>query len=161
MKAYKVLLVSMVIIGLSLGSFLILQSQATTIEATASIAPHRYGLDDPIPMEFRITVRLPNQYNHEDIDPSTLLVGGLVPMKDVPDWPKIKKRGFSFKIDGPSFMDWVVWPRVWHMTPGPREWVPLDITVAGELYDGTQFEGAFTFYVRTASNDNNRSVPPP
>jgi len=159
MKTYKVLLISILAFALLTGGLVTLQTQALTIEATAKCTPPRVSLEDPAPGEFKITLTLTNPYKHEDIDPSTLLVGEVVPMKEVEDWPKIKKRYFAFKVDGALMMYWVVMPRIWHMAPPPATWVDIDITVTGQLYDGTPFEGTFTLKVRTESN--NPYPPPP
>jgi len=157
MKAYKILLVSMVVFGLLLGGVFTLQTQAQAIEATARCTPFFISLEDPPAEEFRITLTLPKPYKHEDIDPSTILVGGVVQMKDVPDWPKIKKKFFAFKVDGSSLMYYVVLPEIWHMTPPPGAKVDIDVTVTGQLYDETPFEGTFTLTVMT----EHASPPPP
>jgi hypothetical protein len=161
MKTYKVLLVSMVIFGLMIGGALTLLTQAQIEVASISCLPPVVALEDPIIEAFKITLTLPKGYNHEDIDPSTILVGGVVPMMEEEGWPKIKKNYFKFNVDGGSLMYWVILPEIWHMAPGPAEWVNIDITVTGELYDGTPFEGTFTLRVRTEDNDNNNGVPPP
>ena len=157
MKTYKVLLVSMVIFALLIGGVFTLQTQAQTIEATARCTPFFISLEDPPAEEFRITLTLPKPYKHEDIDPSTILVGGVVTMKDVPDWPKIKKNFFAFKIDGSSLMYYIVLPEIWHMAPPPGAKVDIDVTVTGQLYDATPFEGTFTLTVMT----EHASPPPP
>jgi len=161
MKTYKVLLVSMVVFGLLIGGVFTLQTRATTVEATAKCTPPRVSLEDPAPQDFKITLTLPKGYKHEDIDPSTLLVGEVVPMMEEEGWPKIKKKYFKFKVDGEYLMSWVVLPRIWHMAPPPATWVDVDITVTGELYDGTPFEGSFTLMVRTEPNDNNHGIIAP
>lgn len=161
MKAHKVLLISMVIFGLLLGGLFTLQIRASTVEATAKCIPPRVSLEDPAAESFKITLMLPNSYKHEDINPSTLLVGGVVPMLEEEGWPKIKKNFFKFKVDGEFMMNWVVLPRIWHMAPAPATWVDIDITVTGALYDGTAFEGTFTLLVRTEANDNSHGIPPP
>ena len=143
----------MVVFGLLIGGVFTLQTRAQ-IEATAKCTPPRVSLEDPAPESFKITLTLPNHYSHEDIDPSTLLVGGVVPMMEEEGWPKIKKNYFKFKVDGEQLMYWVVLPQIWHMTPPPATWVDVDITVTGELYDGTPFEGSFTLMLRTEPNDN-------
>jgi hypothetical protein len=160
MKTYKVLLVSMVVFGLLIGGVFTLQTRAD-IEATATCIPPRVSLEDPAPESAKITLTLPKKYSHEDIDPSTLLVGGIVPMLEEEGWPKIKKNYFKFKVDGESLMNWVVLPEIWHMTPPPATWVEVDIAVTGTLYDGTPFEGSFTLMVRTEPNDNSHGIIPP
>mgnify|MGYP001083486073 FL=1 len=158
MKTFKVLLISMFIFALLMGGLFIVQTQASTIEATAKCVPPRWSLEDPAPESFKITLTLPKPYKHEDIDPSTLLVGEVVPMMEEEGWPKIKKNYFKFKVDGEQLLYWVVLPRIWHMAPPPATWVDIDIAVTGQLYDETPFEGTFTLLVRTESLNPG---PPP
>ena len=158
MKTYKTLLVYVVVLALLLGGTLIVVTQAETIQATARCTPPFVSLEDPAPAEFRVTVTLPKPYKHEDIDPDSILVGGVVPVKEVPDWPKVKKNFFAFKIDGNQLMSYVILPLIWHMSPGPGVKVDIDVTVTGQLYDGmTSFEGTFTLTVIT----EHASPPPP
>ncbi len=159
MKTSKHLLVTTVIFGLLLGGLLVLQTRANTLQAEASCSPPRYALEDPAPEMFAITLKLPKSYNHEDIDPSTLLVGGVVPMEAEEGWPKIKKNYFKFKVDGQQLVYWVILPQIWHMAPAPATWVDIDLTVTGELYDGTPFQGTFTLPIRT--EDTDPPPPPP
>jgi hypothetical protein len=159
MKTSKLLLVTTVIFGLLLGGLFVLQTRASTLQAEASCVPPRYALEDPTPESFKITLKLPRPYNHEDIDPSTLLVGGVVSMQTEEGWPKIKKNDFKFKVDGHQLVYWVILPEIWHMAPAPATWVDIEITVTGQLYDGTSFEGTFTLPVRT--EDTDPPPPPP
>jgi len=161
MKTHKVLLISMVIFGLLLGGLFTLQITAAIVDVTAKCSPPRVSMEDPIPLSHQITLTLPKSYESEDIDPSTLLVGGVVPMLEEEGWPKVKKTTFRFKVDGEQLWFWVVYPQIWHMAPPPATWVDVDITVTGQFYDGTAFEGTFTLLVRTEANDNNHGIPPP
>ena len=82
------------------------------------------SLEDPAPQDFRVTIKLPasSGYKPEDIDPATVRVEGIISMKPVPDWPKITKRFFAFKVDGSEVLDWVIWPKIctWHHHPAPK-----------------------------------------
>jgi hypothetical protein len=161
MKAYKVLQISILVFALLTGGLFTLQIQANTIHGTARCTPPRQNLDDPPHWAFKITLSLPKSYDHEDIDLSTIMVGGLVPMLDPdpnPDYPKIKSKSVEFRVDGSKLINWVVLPRIWHITPppSPETWVPVDIEVTGQLYDTTPFEATFTLTVLTEPNE-----PPP
>jgi hypothetical protein len=162
MKTYKVLLISILAFAILTGGLFTLQTQASAIEADVRCTPFTLALDDPIPAEFRITMELPKAYKPEDIDPDSILVGGLVQVKPVPDWPKITKKFFAFKIDGEQLMWWVILPEIWHGYP-PKTWVDIDITVTGQLYEeagGEAFEGSFTMRVRTETPPNEEPPPP-
>ena len=114
------------------------------------------SLEDPPPEYFRITVKLPAPYKAEDIDPSSILVGGIVQMATIPDWPKVTRNFFAFKVDGPSVVNYIIWPMIWHMAPAPGAKVDLPITVTGQLNDGNAFEGTCYITVMT-----EHASPPP
>jgi len=158
MKAFKILLVSMVVFALLMGGVFTLQTQAQTIEATARCTPFHISLEDPPAEEFRITLKDLQPYKSGDIDPDTILVGGVVGMKGgVPDYPQIKKKFFAFKVIGEQLINWVVLPRIWHMAPAPGTKVDIDVTVTGQFYDGVPFEATFTLTVMT----EHTNPPPP
>ena len=142
------------------GVGILVTQTASAIEATAKCTPFFISLEDPILQEFRVTLTLPKPHKPEDINSSTILVGDVVPMKDVPDWPKITKKSFSFKVDGWSLMYGVVLPQIWHMAPPPHTRVDIDITVTGELYSGEAFAGTFTLTVFTEKPELDNPPPP-
>lgn len=161
MKTYKVLLISMLALAVLIGGVFTLQTQASVIQANVRCTPFTLSLIDPTPMEFRLTLSLPKPHKPDDIDGTSILVGGVVGMKLVPDWPKITNKFFAFKIDGEELMYWVILPQLWHMAPPPRTWVDIDITVTGQLYSGEAFEDTFTLRVRTENPENPEPPPPP
>jgi len=160
MKINKFLVVSILAFALLTGGLFTLQTQASTIGVTAKCSPHRVSDDEPIPVELRITLTSLGPYEPEEIDPSTLLVGGVVPMLEAEGWPKIKKKSFRFVIDGEALFYGVVYPIIWHMQPLPQTWVDMDITVTGKFEDTTPFVGTFTFHVRTCMH-THPPLPPP
>jgi len=142
-----------------MGGIFTLLTQAESVPADVRCTPFFISLEDPGSEEFRITIKLPKPYKHEDIDPESIRVGGFDVMKDVPDWPKVKKTFFAFKAEGWKMMDWIVRLGIPHMTPhGER--VDIDVTVTG-LVGGEAFEGMFTLRVMTMHNDYNMGIPPP
>lgn len=147
------------VILMLLGAGVLAIQTASAIGATADCKPFFISLEDPCPEEFRITIKLPKPYKHEDIDPESIRVGGFDVMKDVPDWPKVKKNFFAFKAEGWKMMDWIVRLGIPHMTPHGEK-VDIDVTVTG-LVGGEAFEGMFTLTVMTMHNDNNMGIPPP
>jgi hypothetical protein len=162
MKTIKMILISVIVFGLLIGGVITLRTLAPEpIPVDVTCHPFFISEEDPVPQEFRITLKLPKPYKHEDIDPSTILVEGLVPMKAVPDWPKVKRTFFAFKVDGEQLMYWVVYPRVWHMQPLPHTRVDIDLTVTGSLYTSETFEGTFTLTVFTLKPELNNPHPPP
>lgn len=144
-----------------LGVGVITIQTASAIGVTADCKPFFISLEDPIPQEFRITLKLPKPYKHEDIDPDSILVGGVVPMKEAPDWPKVKKNFFLFKVDGEQLMYLIVLPQIWHMQISPHTRVDIDVTVTGQLYGGEEFDGTFTLTIFTEKPEYDNPHPPP
>lgn len=159
MKSSKVLFTYGLVFTMLMGGIFTLLTQAAAIPADVRCTPFFISLEDPGPEEFRITIMLPKGYKHEDIDPESIRVGGFDVMKDVPDWPKVKKNFFAFKAEGWKMMDWIVRLGIPHMTPHGEK-VDIDVTVTG-LVGGEAFEGMFTLRVMTMHNDNNMGIPPP
>lgn len=155
MKSRRLLLITVVIFGLLLGGLGILQTQGA-LPVTARINPPFYSMEDPIPEYFTITLSgFPGSYTPEDVDPDTILVGGLIEMAPVEDWPKIGKNTFKFKVfgDGYGLMYSVVLPQVWHMQYPPLTKVDVDLLVEGEFYDDIPFEGTCTLTVMTEKEE--------
>jgi hypothetical protein len=162
MKSRKLLLISMVIFGLLLGGVAVLQTRASVVPVTAKINPPYYSMEDPIPENFIITLSgIPNPYKPDDIDPDTLLVGGVVEMAPIEDWPKIAKKTFKFKVYGAELMYWVVLPEIWHMAYPPHTRVDVEIPVTGQFYSGEAFEGSCTLTVFTEKPEYDDPLPPP
>jgi len=161
MKTYKLLVVYGLVFAILVGGIFTLQTRAPDpIQADVRITPFHISLEDPDQEEFRITLSLPNGNNHEDIDPDSILVEGVIGILEKEDWPKIKKNFFAFKVSGHAsigLMD-IIRQKIWHMSPGPGERVAVDISVTG-LVAGEAFEGTDTLSVLTEHNDNGNGFP--
>jgi len=160
MKTYKLLVVYGLVFTILMGGILILKTRANTIQAVVQIRPWSISLEDMGPEQFTMKIALPNGNNHEDIDPESIRIEGFDVTKDDPDYPKVKKKYFKFLADGSKMMDWVINGGIWHMAPGPGEFVYLDLTLTGEV-GGQEFAGTFTLRVIAEQNDNNNGVAPP
>jgi hypothetical protein len=166
MKSRKLLLISVVIFGLLLGGVAILQTRASVVSVTARINPPFYSMEDPIPENLMITLSgIPNPYKPDDIDPDSLLVGGVVEMAPIvgesDEWPKITKNAFKFKVYGDELMYWVVLPYIWHMGYPPHTRVDIDILVEGQFYSGESFQGTCTLSVFTEKPEYDDPLLPP
>jgi hypothetical protein len=158
MKTSRVLLISTLIFALLVGGAFTLQILASTINVRARCAPHRLNLENPPPALVYITLWKFDPYLNSDVDPDTILVGGVVPLKEMPGVsPHLTDIHFKFYVDGQKLFYWVIWPAVWHMAPPSKTWVHIDITVTGQFYDSTPFEGTFTISVKT----EGAVTPPP
>lgn len=143
-----------------LGAGIIIVTQSPVpINADIRITPPFMSLEDPPPTEFRVTIKLPasSGYDPDDIDPDTILVEGIIQMKVAPDWPKTTKKFFAFNVDGASLVNWVIKPYIGHMAPLPGSKVDVPITVTGQFYDTTDFQGTAEITVHT----EHASPPPP
>lgn len=168
MKTYKVLLISTAVLGLLLGGVLAFQTRAEVITLAARVTPSFYSMEDPIPTYFMITLSgFPASYKPEDVNGTTILVGGVVPMTTQVDesseWPKIGRNFYKFMVEGEPLMYWVILPYIWHMVPDPHTRVDFDITVEGKFYSGEAFEGFFelTVFTEKPELDPNNPEPPP
>jgi len=129
---------------------------ATAIEATVGITPPFVSIGDLPDTEFRVTIKLPTPHKPEDIDPDSIWVEGVIQMMDVPDWPKVTKKFFAFKVDGFSLYSHIT-SSLGHITPGTK--TDIDITVTGEFYTGTEdFTGTCTM---TLMLNPPEEQPPP
>ena len=161
MKSSKALCIYGLVFALLVAGVFTLLPKAGAISADVRIVPWSISLEDMGPKQFIIRIALPNGNNHEDIDLASIRIEGFDVTKDDPDYPKVKKKYFKFLADGSKMMDWVINGAIWHMAPGPREFIYLELTLTGQLKDETAFAGTFTLRVIAEQNDNNNGVPPP
>jgi len=147
------LLVLLTLLGVGI---LIVQTMAS-VTATVRITPFLISEEDPAPELYRVTMTLPKSsgYKPSDIDPATVLVEG-IPMATIPDWPKVTKNFFAFKVDGPTLTD-IIWGKIWHIGPPPGSKTDVTITVTGQFYDTTTFQGTCQVTFMTL----HASPPPP
>jgi hypothetical protein len=142
-----------------LASFAVLTIQSQPPETIFSyMRPRKWRLDQPAPSSAYLFLWFPYGSDHQamNIDPETMLIGGILPAEDFWMDEKLAWLGIA-EVDGEDFVDLVVWPLVYHMNIPPDKWKKLDgITVTGELYDGTLFEGTFKIKVFY-----NPAPPPP
>jgi len=133
------LLVLLTLLGVGI---VVIQTQTTEpIGVTVRLTPFMISEEDPPPEDFRVTIsNLPAPYKPEDIVAETVKVEGIISIKPVPDWPKVQKSFFAFKVDGTELVN-SIWPKIWHMAPEPGTKVDVTITVTGQFYDETAFEG--------------------
>jgi len=154
-------LVSMVyVLGLSLVVgvlVLTVPSTASEITATVDINPETLNLNSSGTW---ITVYIElSGYNVEDINVSTVLLEEFVPAETNPKYgfvknPEIKDRDgdgipeLMVKFDRQMVINYI-WDRLCHMgiVPLSKEGGEVDLTITGELINGTSFEGSDTIRV--------------
>ena len=134
MRARSLLMAAFLSVLVLLGFQLLSQSsKAITLAATIDIKPDTLNLN----MKGKwitVYIGLPEGYDLTDIDESTIMLEGLF----VPEWSDIENGMLMVKFDASSVIDYL-WDQLYHMG-GRRGFIEL--TVAGQLIDGTQFSGS-------------------
>jgi len=131
----KSLLIALVFSALILAGFYALSSgKAFTLIATVDINPDTINLNRQ-GRWITAYISLPEGYNVNDIDRSSILLEG----QFSPEWSNIEGDTLMVKFDA-SLITPYLWDRLNHM--GNR--VSIELTVTGELVDGTLFTGSDT-----------------
>jgi len=132
-----------VILGSSVLALIVLQitsplGKGFVINATVDIKPDTLNLN----MRGKwitVYIGLPEDYNLTDIDKSTILLEGLFKA----EWSRIEDGTLMVKFDASSVIDYL-WDQLYHMG-GKRG--PIELRVAGQLVDGTEFSGSDTITI--------------
>ena len=139
----------LVVLACSVVGIALLITEPHQTEVTIRFTPDMVSLE-AVPQEFRVTIsNVPDPYKPEDINSTTVTVEGIVFMKQMPNWPKITKNFFAFKVDGSELLNFVILQKIGHMAPQPGTKVNVPITVTGQYTDGTDFQGTFDLVVLT------------
>jgi len=90
-----------------------------------------------------VLISLPEEYEVSDINVSTVQLG-TVPAA----WGNVEGNKLMVKFDRQMVIGYIWAYKLYHMQiPLPKEGVEVDLTVTGELSDGTPFEGSDTIRV--------------
>ena len=146
------------LIFIVLTSFAVLTIQsAPTLTLQGFIYPYKVNLEEPAPSKFYVFMwfKWGSGGRVRDIDPSTLRIEGTVAPLPGSAWNFWFLAGFA--VDGAELVD-VIWILVYHMGIPPGAYEPVPLTITGQLYDGTPFEGTFTVKVY---HPNPGPPPPP
>ena len=145
-----VTLVHLFIFSVMVGGVLLApMATASTISATVNIDPDKINLRDG-PQTWRsphvkafIRFPKPSKKMTLDINLSTVLLDGVIPAQ------KAEVTKFTFKafFDREAVENYL-WLKLYHIGyVEPFKNVPVEITVTGNLYNGTPFEGSDTIFV--------------
>jgi len=118
----------------------------STIEILVTLDPEKINLDAPPPGPVVIAVlEFPKSSKKDvkDIDPSTVLLDGVIPLSSY----VLETKKFKAFFDKQAYVDYL-WTKMYHLGYiEPFKNVLVEITVTGNLYDGTPFQGSDTIYV--------------
>lgn len=133
--------------GLIAGSLLLPRATASTISATVVIDPEKINIFDSCPpgAVAIATVKFPKEYRDRlmDINGSTVLLDGVIPCS----WEDKSPGKYKAFFDRHVVYDYL-WLKLAHMGyTEPFKNVKVELTVTGELYDNTPFEGSDIVFV--------------
>lgn len=136
----KSLLVVGIFLALALFGSQILapSSRAFTLEANVKITPSTVNLNmqgDWITAH----LGLPEGYNVADINPETILLENIFK----PDATGIEEGKLTIRFEASMVIDYL-WTKLYHMAMYRAS---IDLTITGQLYDGTKFTGTDTIII--------------
>jgi len=158
------LVFSVGLIVLFAGVLLIPATTATIVADAVKFEPKTMDLYDPEEI-VTATIRFTNTTEETEqrvveINTSTVLLEGSVPPIAGSNSTSSKPPEYSCDFDGPSVRD-VMWLKIYHigMTPNPQGNYVVDLTITGNLYDGTPFTG--TGHIQVKPHKGHSPPPPP
>jgi hypothetical protein len=106
--------------------------------ATVSITPKTFNVN----MQgqwITVRIKLPEDYNINDIDVSTIRLEGLFQV----EWSNFEGKALMVKFDASNVADYLL-AKLYHMGLSQSS---VDLTVEGKLNDGTLFSGSDTITI--------------
>jgi len=164
MKSSVLTLVFGVAFAVLLGATLLMPAATAVIEAfSVQFEPKTMDLDNP---EEIVTVTIKFKSSHgEDqlvvnINTDTVLLEGSLPPISGSNSTGTQPPSYSCSFDGYSVRD-IVWTKIYHvgMIPNPQGNYVVDLTITGNLYDGTPFTG--TGHIQVKGGHSSSPPPPP
>jgi len=136
------------------------------IEAfSVTYEPKRLDLYNPDEL-VTATIRFKSAHGEDqrvvEINTSTVLLEGTVPAITGSNSTGTSPPEYRCDFDGPSVRN-VMWLKIYHdgMPPNPQGNYVVDLTITGELYDGTPFTGTGHIQVQPKKTDPAPPPPPP
>lgn len=157
---------SAVLVLLTVGTLLMPAATATIIADTVDFEPKRMDLYNPDEL-VTATIIFPvdkdeTEQRVVEINTSTVLLEGTVPAITGSNSTGDKPWNYRCDFDGPSVRN-VIWLKIYHdgMPPNPQGNYVVDLTITGDLYDGTPFTGTGHIQVKPKQTDPAPPPPPP
>lgn len=130
------------------GTLLLPTTRAATISADVDIDPDKINLTDDLSKGIPVVIAViqfdkPDQDRIEDINETSILLDGVIP----PTRGELTPKKYKAFFDKAAVIDYL-WLLLYHMGyTEPFKNVEVELTVTGELTDGTPFEGSHTIFV--------------
>ncbi len=156
---------SVVLIVLSVGTLLMPGATALIEAFTVTFEPRYMDLYNPDEL-VTVTILFKSAHGEDqrvvEINTSTVLLEGTVPAITGSNFTATKPPEYRCDFDGPSVRN-VMWLKIYHdgMPPNPQGNYVVDLTITGELYDGTPFTGTGHIQVKPKKTDPAPPPPPP
>jgi hypothetical protein len=156
---------SAVLILLTVGTLLMPGATALIEAFSVDFEPKRMDLYNPDEL-VTVTIRFKSAHGEDqrvvEINTSTVLLEGTVPAVTGSNSTGTAPPEYSCDFDGPSVRN-VIWLKIYHdgMPPNPQGNYVVDLTITGDLYDGTPFTGTGHIQVKPKQTDPAPPPPPP
>lgn len=155
------LLFSLVLTILFVGTLLMPGATATIVAESVKFEPKYMDLDDPEEL-VTATIRFRTAHGENErvfeINTSTVYLEGSVLAIPGSNFTGTSPPEYTCDFDGYSVRD-VMWMKIYHMTPNPQGNYVVDLTITGNLYDGTAFTG--TGHIQVKPKEQHSPPPPP
>jgi hypothetical protein len=166
MKSSALTLVfSILFMAIIVGTVLMPAATATIEAFSVTFEPKKMDMSNPEEI-FTATIKFKSAHGEDqrvvEIDTATVLLEGSVPAIPGSNSTSTQPPEYSCDFDGYAVRD-VMWLKIYHMgTPlNPQGNYVVDLTITGELYDGTPFTGTGHIQVKPHKADCPPPPPPP
>lgn len=156
---------AVVLILLSAGMLLLPVATATIVAKSVDFEPKRMDLSDPEEI-VTATIRFSSAHGEDqrvvEINTTTVLLEGTVPAIPGSNSTGSQPPEYRCDFDGYTVRD-VMWLKIYHvgMPPNPQGNYVVDLTITGNLYDGTPFTGTGHIQVKPSKGSSPPPPPPP
>jgi len=156
---------SAVLILLSVGTLLMPGATALIEAFSVTFEPKYMDLNNPDEL-VTVTIRFKSAHGEDqrvvEINTSTVLLEGTVPAVTGSNSTGTSPPEYRCDFDGSSVRN-VMWLKIYHvgMEPNPQGNYIVDLTITGDLYDGTPFTGTGHIQVKPKKTSSSPPPPPP
>jgi hypothetical protein len=159
------LVFSVIFLAIILGTFLMPAATAIIEAFSVTFEPKKMDLSKPEEI-VTVTIRFKTAHGEDqrvvEIDTATVLLEGSIPPIPGSNSTGDKPPEYLCDFDGYAVRD-LLWLKIYHMgmPPNPQGNYVVELTITGELYDGTPFTGEGHIQVKPSQADCPPPPPPP